>query len=301
MDTFFTEIFLPYIFLPLIGILLGVVAAIIAKKNKIVSDKKTIFFFLLTSIALALPALFGLIDYWFMPYAYIILEALYLIGGYYFLNLLEKFIKGIEEKPYYIEFLSVFIVLLISSALFTLIFNLCNELQYGLWACTCTLTFIFPTLFRKTYRSFMAIPLEVYKLWSYEDETQEINADAFDHNKIIVVELELFKQVDDIQPLNIKAKASEDIPFGIWFKVFIDDYNKRSPQSPIASSDYENSYGWIFYASSSILGQKRYIDPELTFAKNKIRDKNVVVAKRTKYEEYATREYTRQEYAAEED
>lgn len=296
MDTFFTEIFLRYMLLPLIGILLGVIAVIIANKNKIVPDKRMIFLFLLVCVVLCLPALFGLIDYWFMPYTYIILEAVYLIAGYYFLYLLEKLIKGIEEKPYYVEFLSVFVILFISAALFSLVFNLCNELQYGLWACTCTLAFIFPTLFRKTYRSFMAIPLDVYKLWSYDSETQEIDSEVFDRNKIIVVELELFKQVVDIQSLNIKAKASEDIPFGIWFKVFIDDYNKRSPQSPIAYSDYDNSYGWIFYTSSSVLGRKRYIDPELTFAKNKIRDKKMVVAKRTKFSEYSGHERTREEY-----
>lgn len=290
MDTVFTGILLQYILLPLMGILLGVIAMMIAKKNKFIPDKKAIFFFLLTCLILALPSLFGFIDYWFMPYVYIFLAVLYLIAGYYFLRLLSVFLKDIEERPYYVELLSVFIVLFVSATLFSLGFNLCNELQYGLWSCTCLIPFIFPSLFRKTYRCYMLIPLEIYKLWSYEGEDQEIEADVFDHNKIIVVELELFKQVIDTKPLNIKAKASEEIPFGIWFKVFIDDYNKKSPQSPVIYTDYENSYGWIFYTNSSVLGRRKYIDPSLTFAKNKIKEKNVIIAKRTQYEEYAQNE-----------
>lgn len=280
------EIILTYLLLPLIGVILGVVGMIVAKKNQLLSNKKAIIYFLLCCVILALPALLGFIDYWFMPYVYILLQAFYLILGWYNLNLLHLVVKEIKNKPYYIEFLTLLITTFIGAALFSLVFNLCNELQYGLWACTCLITFIFPSLFQKTYYSFMSIPLEIYKLWSYEEEIQEIDTESFDHNKIIVVELELFKQISDTKPLNIKAKASEDVPFGIWFKVFIDDYNKKSPQSPIVYTDYENSYGWIFYTTGSILGRRKYIDPELAFAKNKIREKNIVIAKRTKFEEY---------------
>lgn len=281
------EIILTYFLLPIIGVILGAVGMIVAKKNQLLSNKKAIFYFLLCCVILVLPALFGFIDYWFMPYIYILLQALYLILGWYNLKVLHSVVREINDKPYYVEFLIVLITMFIGAALFSLVFNLCNELQYGLWACTCLITFIFPSLFRKAYWSFMSIPLEIYKLWSYVEEMQEIDTEAFDHNKIIVVELELFKQVSDIKSLNIKAKASEEVPFGIWFKVFIDDYNKKSPQSPIVYTDYENSYGWIFYTNSSILGRQKYIDPELTFAKNKIREKNIVIAKRTKFEEYA--------------
>lgn len=280
-------IILTYLLLPLIGVILGVVGMIIAKKNQLLSNKKAIFYFLFCCIILALPGLFGFIDYWFMPYVYILLQALYLILGWYNLRILYSVVKEVNDKPYCVEFLIILITTFIGAALFSLVFNICNELQYGLWSCTCLITFIFPTLFQKAYHSFMAIPLEIYKLWSYEKEMQEINTEVFDHNKIIVVELEMFKQIADTKPLNIKAKASEDIPFGVWFKVFIDDYNKRSPQSPIIYTDYDNSYGWIFYTTSSILGRRKYIDPELTFAKNKIKEKNVVIAKRTKFEEYA--------------
>jgi hypothetical protein len=283
MELVFGKFLVLYLLLPLIGILLGGVMYVVAKKNKLLGNKKAIFYFLLSSILLAIPALFGFIDYGFMPYIYIGLAVLYLVLGYVNLKVLETVIDGLDEKPYYVEYLCVFVVLFIGAALFSLVFNLCNELQYGLWACTCLLPFLLPSLFRKAYQAYMNIPLEVYTIWSYNKETREMLPEYLDYNKIIVVELELFKQVSDTKPLNIKAKASDHLPFGIWFKVFIDDYNKKSPLHPVASSDPEDTHGWIFYVNTRILGRKKYIDPELSFAKNRIKEHNIIIAKRVQH------------------
>jgi hypothetical protein len=236
-------------------------------------------------MVLALPGLFGFIDYWFMPYCYTGLSVLYLALGWYNHQILRLVIKEINDKPYYMEFMIVLVTQLVGAALFSLVFNLCNELQYGLWACTCLIPFIFPSLFKRMYTSYMDIPLEIYRIWSYDKE-KTTESEHLESDKILVVELELFKRVSDKEPLNIKAKASEEVPFGIWFKLFIDDYNKKSPQSTIIQSDKNNSYGWIFYMNSSVLGRKKYIDPNLSFSENKIKEKKAILAKRTQYEEF---------------
>lgn len=285
MELVFGKFVLMYLLLPVIGLILGVVMAFVAKKNKLLSNKKVIFYFLLTCVILILPALLGFIDYWFMPYAYIGLMVLYLILGYYNLNILSNIIEDYNEKPYYVELLIVFVIMFVSMAFFSLIFNLCNELQYGLWACTCLLTFIFPSLFLKAYDTFMAIPLEIYLIWSYDKENRRMTEDDFDTSKVIVVEVSMFKQVIDTEPLNIKAKSSEVTPFGPWFKTLISDYNKKSPLTPIAHGNDMDSFGWIFYVNTSILGRKRYIDPNLSFAANKLKEKNVIFAKRTQFRE----------------
>ncbi len=279
-----------YLLMPIIGLILGFVMVIVAKKNKLLGNKKIIFYALLSCLIMVLPALLGFIDYWFMPYAYIGLMILYLILGYINLGVLNKIIDDFKEKPYYVEFLFVFVLMFVSAAFFSLVFNLCNELQYGFWACTCLIPFIFPSLFLKAYQTYMEIPLEVYRIWSYDEEVNEITVDDFDKNSIIVVELEMFKEVEDFEPLNIKAKSSEITPFGPWFKTFISDYNKKSPSSPIAYKDYSNSYGWIFYINTSILGRKRYIDPNLSFSKNRIKEKNIIIAKRVRYDEFSDTE-----------
>ena len=284
MELVVGEFVLMYLLMPLIALVLGVVMFFIAKKNNLLGNKKMIFYFLLSCLILVLPALLGFIDYWFMPYAYIGLMVFYLILGYFNLDVLAEVIDGFKEKPYYVEFLFVFILMFVGMAFFSLVFNLCNELQYGLWASTCLLPFIIPTLFLKAYRTYMDIPLEVYRIWSYSEESGEVTADNFDSSKIIVVELEIFRQSEDTEPSNIKAKSSEITPFGAWFKTFIVDYNKRSPQTPIAYTDEFNSYGWMFYTNTSILGRQRHIDPDLSLAKNKVKEKNIIIAKRVQHE-----------------
>lgn len=285
MEIVLSKFVLLYLLLPIMGLLLGGVMFFIAKKNQLLSDKKVIFYFLLTCVLLAIPGLLGFIDYWFMPNFFILLQVLYLLLGWWNLKIMSHFIKSIVEKPYYVEFLLVFVCMVIGAGLFSLVFNLCNELQYGLWAATCLLTFIFPSVFRQTYNIFMSIPLEVYDIWSYKDESEQVSSEYLDNNKIIVVELEIFKQVSDKEALNIKAKASENMPFGIWFKLFISDYNKKSPSAEVAFDDEQNTYGWMFYVNSSILGRKKYIDPKLSFSANRIKEENIIIAKRVKHTE----------------
>lgn len=284
MELVFGKFILLYLLMPVISVILGGVMLFIAKKNKLLSNKKAIFYFLLSFVILALPALLGFIDYWFMPYVYLCLLVLYLILGFVNLSVLKKVFEGWADKPYYVEFVCVFVTMFVGAGLFSLVFNLCNELQYGLWASTCLLPFLLPSLFFKTHKLYMEIPVEVYKIWFYNKEKRRIVEEKHDTNKIIVVELELSKHMSDAEPLNIKAKASEDVPFGIWFKVFIDDYNKKSPSSGILYADFNDSYGWIFYINTSILGRRKYVDPDLSFAQNKIKEENVIIAKRVQRE-----------------
>lgn len=275
-----------YLLMPIIAVIVGCIMVYVAKKNKLLTNKKAIFYFLLLWGVLAFPALLGFIDYWFMPYAYLGLMLLYFLLGILNINVFRKAIPEVEDMPFYVEFLFLFLSMFIGMGLFTLIFNLCNELQYGIWAATTLMPFIFPCVFRRAFISFLNIPLEVYKVWNYHNQGEELNPDLINYSKVLVVEVEIFKKSTDQKAQNIKAKSSEDLAFGAWFKIFIDDYNKRTPQSQIAYFDSENTYGWIFYTTSSILGHKKHIDPELTFAQNKIKEKNVIIAKRTKYHEF---------------
>lgn len=275
-----------YLLLPIIGLILGGVMFIIGKKNLLLNNKKLIYFILASCVILALPGFLGYIDYWFMPYGYISLQIFYFVLGIYFPIMFKSLEKSMAEKPYYVELLFILVVMIVGAGVFSLIFNLCNELQYGLWACTCLLTFIFPTLFNKAYHTFLEIPLEIYKVWAYNHQNDDWEETDLSEDKVIVVELEMARQAGDLTPLNIKAKASEDIPFGIWFKIFIKDYNTKSSATPIVYSDYDNSYGWIFYRLSSVFGRKKYIDTDLSFHANKIKEHQVIIAKRTKYEDY---------------
>jgi hypothetical protein len=282
MDLAIGNFFIMYLLLPLVAMLLAVVSYFVAKKNGLLSNKKLILMFLLFCALLALPGLLGFIQYRFMPYIYIGLQVLYFFLGWIFLSI----IKDTREKPYYVEFLFVFITMFIGGALFSLVFNLCNSLQYGWWAATCLVPFIFPSVFRKTYETYLAIPLEIRDMWRYDNQSiAEWENKMMDSGKVIVVGVELKKQTSDNTPLNITAKAQEDMPVGVWFKMFIEDYNKKSSEIPISHSDFDSSYGWLFYTLTSVLSRKRYINPNLSFSQNKIKEKRVIIAKRATYSE----------------
>ncbi|MCS2695996.1 TssN family type VI secretion system protein [Phocaeicola dorei] len=75
-----------YLLMPLLTVIFGIAAYFIARKNKLLNNKKLIAYLLLCGIILALPGLSGFMDYNFMPYAYILLVILYWTAGYYKLS-----------------------------------------------------------------------------------------------------------------------------------------------------------------------------------------------------------------------
>lgn len=269
-----------YLLMPIIALIMAFIAFFIAKKNKLLNNKKLIFFVLLGALLLSVPALLGLIDYWFMPYVYIALQVLYLILGWYAARFIKKNLsKSKDDVPYFLEFGICFLMMFVGAAFFSLIFNLCNELQYGLWACTCLFTFVFPSLLAQTYAIYMEIPLEIHNVWKYSYNEDLSSFELMDYNKLMVMEMEIFKQVDDISPSKVKAKAPDNMPFGVWFQKFLTDYNVKFPRTPIDVMD-EKPYGWIFYIKRSFFHPRRYIDYEKTIVENKIKEKYTIIAKR---------------------
>jgi hypothetical protein len=178
------------------------------------------------------------------------------------------------------------VIMFIGAALFSVIFNLCNELKYGLWACTCVFPFVFPSLFYETYKKYMEIPAEVHKIWVYSPKEDLSNFEYMDYNKLLVMDLEFFRHPSDNEPAKVKAKAPDNISFGKWFQKFINDYNLKSPSTPIEIYDKNSGYyQWIFYIKPSFFLPRKYIDHELTIAENKIKEKYTIMAKRVAREE----------------
>lgn len=280
MSSFFASFLSSYLLMPILAAIFGFFAYFLAKKNKLLRNKKLIFFVLLGSVVLSLPGLFGFIDYWFMPYVYILLQILYLVLGWYAIRMIKQFLPTSENGiPYYMEFFICFLMMFIGAAFFSLIFNLCNELKYGLWACTCLLTFLFPSLLAKTYAVYMLIPLEIHNVWKYSNNEDLSSFELMDYNKLMVMELEIFKRVNDLLPSKVKAKAPDNMPFGIWFQKFLTDYNLKFPRTPIDVMDQE-AYGWIFYVKRSFFRPRKYINAELSIVENKIKEKHTIIAKR---------------------
>ena len=284
MNALVVKFLTSYLIMPLMAVILTFVAYLISKKNKLFPKKKTIFFVLLIGLLLSIPGLLGFLNYEFMPYYYVALFILYLFLGWCNIGWMRTIIPGLTQKDasYIVEFFVHFIVMFIGAAFFSLIFNLCNELQYGFWACTCVFAFIFPSLFSETYKRYMDIPLEVHKTWYYSHSETLSDFEYMDYNKLMVMELEFFKQVNDKNSTKVKVKAPDNLAFGIWFQKFIVDYNVKFPVTPIELKDGEKggNFGWIFYVKRSFFLPRKYVDFELTIPQNGIGEKHTIIAKR---------------------
>jgi hypothetical protein len=274
--------------MPLLAVLFTWAAYLISKKNKLFSNKKAIFYVLLIGLCLSIPGLLGFLDYEFMPYYYIFLVVVYLVVGWFTIGWIRHLMPNLKKdqddklKPYILEFLIHFVIMIIGAAFFSMIFNLCNELQYGWWACTCVFPFVLPTLLHETYQKYMDIPLEINKIWHYDTNVDLTGFEYMDYNKLTVMELELFRQAGDSNPIIVKAKAPDNSAFGVWFQKFIMDYNVKSPANPIELryNEKNEESGWIFYVKRSFFMPRKYVDYELTIPENKIREKHTIVAKR---------------------
>jgi hypothetical protein len=281
MNSTFTTLLTSYLLMPILAMVMGFIAFFVAKRNKLLSNRKLIFYVLLMSVILCAPALLGFIPYVFMPYLYIALQALYILAGYYGVIFLRKHLPNIQERknPFLIIFLFQFLVMFIAAALFSTVFNLCSELKYGIWASTCLLAFIFPLLFWETFNKYMIIPPEIFKTWSYAKITQTFSA-SVDYDRLLVMEIELYKTPADTVPIKIKAKAPDNISFGVWFKMFLVDYNYKFPREQIEFDDPDHPYSWIFYVKRSFFLPRKYIDHDLTVVENRVKEKHTILAKR---------------------
>ncbi len=280
MSFAFSTLLTSYLLTPILAMIMGLISYFMAKKNKLLSNRKMIFLILLISVLLCVPALLGFVHYEFMPYLYVTLMVVYLIAGYYNVLFLKRYLQNVKkENSFPVIFFFQFVMMFIGAALFVTVFNLCSELKFGIWACTCMLSFIFPPLFWETYNKYMSIPPEVFKAWKYSDK--EAMPDVIpDYDRLMVMEIELYKTLQDTAPMKIKAKAPDNITFGDWFKLFLIDYNYKFPLEPIEFQDSAVKYSWIFYVKRSFFLPRKYIDYELTILENKIKEKYTILAKR---------------------
>ena len=289
MNAIFLKFLSSYLLMPILAVIFTFIAVLISKKNKLFSNKKAIFYILLVGLILSVPGLLGFLDYDFMPYCYVILFILYLVLGGFNIKWMRNFIPNLKNennpKPYYVEFLLHFVIMFIGAAFFSMIFNFCNELNYGLWACTCVFAFVFPSLFYETYQKYMEIPLEVNKVWYYAHSEDLSKFEYMDYNKLMVMEIEFFNKVDQNHPTKVKVKAPDNLAFGIWFQKFLIDYNHKFPLTPIELRDKdEDFFGWIFYIKRSFFLPRKYVDFELTIPENEIKEKHTIIAKRVSSE-----------------
>lgn len=282
MDTYSWHFFILYLLFPLIALVTGVAMYFLNKRIGLFENKKIIIILFSSALILGLPGILGLVDYWFMPYIYLTLSLLYFLLGIYNLSLINWLFKELLGKNYAYEAIFILTQLIMGVALFSLLFNLCNELKYGLWASTCIVPYSFVSLYRQTYRTFINIPLEIYRLWTYSPDKKVDRANFMDCKEVL--KIELFKSTGDREPHRIIAKSKDSLIFGEWFQYVLENNNSKESVSKIECYDLQNPFSWVFYIKPSFFSPRRYIDPELTIHQNRINKPYTIMARRARNE-----------------
>lgn len=275
------SIFANYLLLPIFTAISTVALAIVNKKQKVMDNKKLIVLILLTGIVLGLPGLFGAMQQAYIPFGFLFSQLVYLVFGSLFLFYLIKSYKDALEKHRPFLFFATCVCMLPGVYIFKIIFDHLNPVNYNYLVASSIFPFIIPLLFYWAYVAILTIPAEMYKVWHYPRNPDPIDYDAIDFNRLMIVELEIYKRPDDNSPLKIKAKAPPDLAFGMWFQMFIEDYNLKFDTNGIRYlNNKEEPYGWMFYITAGMFKKKVFIDPDLTIAANKITEEHSIISKR---------------------
>ncbi len=273
--------FIRFLLFPLIFIVSTAVLSIINKKNQFLNNKRLIVSVLVIGIILAIPGFLGFLNFNFMPWGYIICCIFYILTGTIFVYLLTKYYpKELLDRKIFI-FFATLVSAILSVYLYQLAFNWLSSVRFGWWGAGSITWFFVPLMFWWAYVSLLSIPSEIYKIWKYPSTPLDINMDHVDFNKLLVLELELYKKSSDPEPLKVKVKAPENMNFGIWFHKFIDDYNLKFGKNPVEFRDeYQDGYRWIFFIKTSFFKRNIFIDPDLDITENGISEKMTIYAKR---------------------
>ena len=280
---FILPLFANYLFVPLLTMLMAIPLAIVSRKSQLMSNTRLLVTVLVGGLILGLPGFLGLIDLWFMPGYYLGNALLNLLLGIVFLRyLLHDLGPAYESRPLFTLLLGL-VTGALGVYLYALIFNYVGTLNYGYWAASCLLPFLAPVLFSYAYIALVSVPNEIYKLWYYPRQAEEIVLEGVDYYRLMILEVQVRKHpLATGAPIKVKARTTPEMPFGLWFQKFIDDYNYKFPGEPIETRDQETTeYGWLFYSlKPSVFRLRHYIDFDQTIAQNKLREDYLIVARR---------------------
>lgn len=279
-------IFFRYIFVPLLAVIMMAILGVIRRNKPAIKIRVIIVYVLLCSLCLAVPGFFGFSGNLFNPYWYLISMIIYLLFGIIHVNLLHTYFrKHIQSLSLSILFESVLSVTcaLVGAYLFVLIFGwISSGMGYPVMSATSILIFFVPLVFHYCYVQFISIPVDIYKTWRYSPDQKPPDFEGADFDRLMVLNVELSKNLEDANRFRIKAKTlPTGVTFGDWFYRVVDDYNHKNPKSVIHLTDMDSeAYYWIFYTKKSFFSFRKYIDFNEDISTNNISENEVVICKR---------------------
>jgi hypothetical protein len=146
---------------------------------------------------------------------------------------------------------------------------------------TSLLPFLIPFFVGQAYQYYLEIPPADYRKWYYPVNGTMPDLDVLDLSKILVIQFEFLKTPADANFTNFKAKAPVSMSLGDLFLIFINDYNERTPASPIQyMSETGQPFGWVFTKKATWWQRRVYLNPDLDFSQNQLIDNDTIIARR---------------------
>ncbi len=288
------DLFLDNLLFPALALVLISVVSILNRKLAFVKLGNLIILICLSSLIIGLAGLSVLLNIPFLPYLYIYIFILFILIGYFYKDFIsDVLIHPDEQVNHTLAVVVSLSVLFIGSYLFSILFNLSNELHYGFIASTSTFSFVLPLFFNWTFKSLVDIPSGIYKVWKYNPHVADYDYTSDTVEKIILLELILSRNPENPDVIKVKAKAPIGLIFGNWFQLFLNDYNAKYLDNPIVYDGGGNEQnGWMFYEKKHYFLDKKYIDPQITIQENKLNDQTIINCKRVS-ESYGIKKNTK--------
>ena len=277
-----SNIFFQFLLLPLLAICMALPLFLIKRKNSLLTNKVLIVFMLVNTALIGTAGLFGFMGIKFSPWGYLAAQIIFCVMGIVFVQLYDVYInKRVAHYKTLTLVLTVAIVMVVGGYLMATVFNLVSEVKFGYIGATALFIFPLPLLFYRTYLALISIPVEIYDVWRYPVDGADLSLEGFDFNRLMVLKIELSKKLYDRDRLRLMVKAPDEIQLGLWFRIFIDNYNTKNAADMIGYIDDEGlSYGWIFYYKHSFLHRRRLLDPEKSIRENLVKEHVTIIAKR---------------------
>ncbi len=277
--------FLRYLLAPVILVIGVLIMSKLGKVKGALKMKNLIIFILVSSLILALPSLFGMLRYEFIWGGLILTILCYLVlAGLFNWFTQSKVYKniGLGDNKWHM-ILALFLVVVLASWIYFLVFSWLSKLNYSIWAMLNVLWFFVPIFYVFSKNIFVKIPTPFYESWTIdlEENNDEYwnNVDTF---RLMQVTVKIKRSQDSNHYSSFSVKLPEGIPLGQWFNRFVEDQNIRFPNEIIEFDGSNGEFGWIFYTNKWLPFPlfTRMLDFDEDVKKNALKNKATVYVRR---------------------
>jgi hypothetical protein len=246
--------------------------------------KATIIYLLVALLILAIPGFAGYKVFFIRPaYTLIACQVIFFVLGLFHIRYMHRYLKWSDsDKSFWFEAIFTLVTAAFGFIGFLIIFTWMNNEGYQYYMASSVSFFVIAFFVYNSFLRAVNIPIKIYNKWYYPVLEEVDDPDESKLKNILVISFEFQKKKTDKHFTNFRAKAPSDMEFGQLFYYFINDYNERHPNAKIEYLGERNvPYGWMFYRKPKwySIGTK-YIDTDLTFFTNHIRENDVIVCAR---------------------